>query len=688
LLIVYVDDFKLAGPKANLAKGWQLIGSKIKMEPAQPVGRFLGCEQVVGSMYMRKWSNPRYEWMNTSPCKKEPPTIFVPNEARLMNDSSQPNVPVTVMRYEMSDFLDQCVQRYVELAGDKIVGKLKHVTTPFLDESKPEFDENDIMNQIKAGRKAAVAKGKEPAEDSAYFQGGGVLANIASKVLMKILYAARMGRFDLLRAVNALGSRITSWTKLCDARLHRLVCYIKSTLHLKMHAWVGDRKEDLEVVLYCDADLAGDRTDAKSTTGVFMCIVGPTSFVPLAAVSKKQTSVSKSTPEAEIVAIDHGLSKHGLPALSLWENVFGKEITIRLMEDNAAACRVVITGRNPSMRHMSRTQRIDVAWLNERFADKSFNFIECPSEYQAGDLMTKYFNDQKVWYRNLCLVGHLEDHVFAKAFNKQHKPSAAAPAEITNRPVVSNSKDLAVTSHIPARFSKYVRDADTHIYTMIEYCAFLDSLLSDRKYHLGLCRTVCINDEIDGRSHKSADLCSNINRQDRNKVVLWGSLPCTGGCPWNHINALNPGGIEKIEGHIEVMLQLLHRFLPIARTVKRNGGVIVFEWPLHCTYWKRTDISNMISELELHPTHIHGCSLGLRSVRKGFEHLYIKKPWAIYSNSPDIHNVLRKYTCPGISNDHQHDQCRGTNAKQSERYTALFARCIHRALRRHFEYEH
>ena len=59
---------------------------------------------------------------------------------------------------------------------------------------------------------------------------------------MKILYAARMGRFDLLRTVNALGSRIASWTKLCDAKLHRLVCYIKSALNLKMHAWVTLKK--------------------------------------------------------------------------------------------------------------------------------------------------------------------------------------------------------------------------------------------------------------------------------------------------------------------------------------------------------------------------------------------------------------------------------------------------------------
>ena len=100
--------------------------------------------------------------------------------------------------------------------------------------------------------------------------------------------------------------------------------------------------------------------------------------------------------------------------------------------------------------------------------------------------MTKYFNDQKVWYRSWCLVDHLEDRVFVKAFHKQRKPSAAAPAEEVNKPHVSNSKVLAVTSHVPARFDNFVREADTHIYTLIEYCAFLDSLLSDRKYHLAL----------------------------------------------------------------------------------------------------------------------------------------------------------------------------------------------------------
>ena len=105
----------------------------------------------------------------------------------------------------------------------------------------------------------AARQPSSPVAHAALSQRGGTLANIASAVLMKILYAARMGRFDLLRLVTALGSRIATWTKLCDMRLHRLVCYIKSIVSLKMYGWVGEHKKDLELVLYCDADVAGDR---------------------------------------------------------------------------------------------------------------------------------------------------------------------------------------------------------------------------------------------------------------------------------------------------------------------------------------------------------------------------------------------------------------------------------------------
>ena len=94
----------------------------------------------------------------------------------------------------------------------------------------------------------------------------GELADDASKVLMKVLYGARMARYDLLRAVCALACRITKWDRICDKKLHRLMCYIWSTKHFRQYAWVGDTRGDIELCLFTDADFAGDPATMRSTS--------------------------------------------------------------------------------------------------------------------------------------------------------------------------------------------------------------------------------------------------------------------------------------------------------------------------------------------------------------------------------------------------------------------------------------
>ena len=81
------------------------------------------------------------------------------------------------------------------------------------------------------------AKGKKPAADTDAEQSSdpatatpseeqGKRAPIASKVLMKVLWAARLARFDLLRAVCALAQNVSKWTAECDRRLTRLMGYV------------------------------------------------------------------------------------------------------------------------------------------------------------------------------------------------------------------------------------------------------------------------------------------------------------------------------------------------------------------------------------------------------------------------------------------------------------------------------
>ena len=102
-----------------------------------------------------------------------------------------------------------------------------------------------------------------------------------------------------------------------DVQLHRLICYVKSTLSHRQYAWVGDQLQDLEFHLYTDADLASDPEDSKRASGARFAIAGRYTRVPMAHRRKAQTAVSHSSTESELVSADHGLKSIGLPALDL-----------------------------------------------------------------------------------------------------------------------------------------------------------------------------------------------------------------------------------------------------------------------------------------------------------------------------------------------------------------------------------
>ena len=94
LLIIYVDDFKLAGPESNIEKGWALLRTKLNIGPEGPLGMYLGCNQ-----------------------RREQMTLHG-------------GVLANCAIYDMESFLEQCVNRYLEVAP--VGTKMKEAKTPFL----------------------------------------------------------------------------------------------------------------------------------------------------------------------------------------------------------------------------------------------------------------------------------------------------------------------------------------------------------------------------------------------------------------------------------------------------------------------------------------------------------------------------------------------------------------------------
>ena len=89
---------------------------------------------------------------------------------------------------------------------------------------------------------------------------------------------------------------------------------------------MGNIAKQCRLGLFQDSDFVGDLEDSTSTSGGTLCSLGSHTFVPLSWMCKKQTAVSHSSAESEIISLDTGLCLDGLPALQLWDlivSVFG-----------------------------------------------------------------------------------------------------------------------------------------------------------------------------------------------------------------------------------------------------------------------------------------------------------------------------------------------------------------------------
>ena len=84
-------------------------------------------------------------------------------------------------------------------------------------------------------------------------------------MLVKDLWAARLARPDLSKAITVLASKVSAWTRKHDRMLYRLMCNMWTTREYELTGHVRDRLEDLWLELYVDTDWASDREDKYST---------------------------------------------------------------------------------------------------------------------------------------------------------------------------------------------------------------------------------------------------------------------------------------------------------------------------------------------------------------------------------------------------------------------------------------
>ena len=192
LLVIYVDDLKMAGPTAQLPKGWEMLRKELRLEEETPLGLYLGCRISKGEA--------------------------------ILHDKT----PVRTVTYDMETYLDMTVKKYCDVTGFD-PSKLRTVPSPSpAEETKNHPARAPVCNNKMhrctwCGNTMLVdADGrlippippppipKGPTEEEVTEANRGALAPKAASILMKLLYAARICRFDLLRSINIINWRARS----------------------------------------------------------------------------------------------------------------------------------------------------------------------------------------------------------------------------------------------------------------------------------------------------------------------------------------------------------------------------------------------------------------------------------------------------------------------------------------------
>ena len=281
-----------------------------------------------------------------------------------------------------------------------------------------------------------------------------------------------------------------------DKRLNRLISKIHHTCEYRQYCYGSNTAKQCRRGLFQDSDFAGDLEDSESTSAEFLCIFGSHTFVPISWMCKKQTAVSHSSTESEIISLDTGLRIDGLLALELWDlivsvlgnvsrvsdrseqpdndvhkrhksrkkidvmedidSVFsnvqsaGQEALLYVFEDNEAVIKMVINGSSPTMRHVSRTHRVALDRLFDRInLDSKIQIKYIDTKNQLADILTKGNFTRDEWNHLLSLlnISHFRSTACTAAMAKRaQQKSGEERVTAKSRPMMTARMPSVVSS--------------------------------------------------------------------------------------------------------------------------------------------------------------------------------------------------------------------------------------------------
>lgn len=208
---------------------------------------------------------------------------------------------------------------------------------------------------------------RDPADKEAY-----------RSIVMSLMYVAKRVRLDILFITTLLATRVSSPLVGDYKTARRIMAYLLTdpTAGIQFNS-----DSDPVLKTYADASF-NTHPDAKSHTGIVCTLLD----APVFFKSKKQTLISRSSTESEIIACESAVD------IAMWikrlcdEIGYSVDLPLTVFQDNQSAITLMCNGGFEKKR---APINVKFEWIKERVEGEDIKLVYLPSSDMRADILTK-----------------------------------------------------------------------------------------------------------------------------------------------------------------------------------------------------------------------------------------------------------------------------------------------------------
>ena len=422
-----------------------------------------------------------------------------------------------------------------------------------------------------------------------------------------------------------------------ETAMRASIRYIRSVADRKLKFRSYEYSGPPRITTYVDASWAAEKsTNRKSTSGAAIFV----SDCCVKAFSRLQQSVACSSAEAELYALFEG-AKETIGIQHAVAHVYGcqaEELPIPgLLTDSMAARNVTeMSGLLRRLRHID----IRICFLQDAVYKGVISISFVRGTENCADLMTKALS-------RAVTLQHMETIGVVRAF----LISFEVPYDWIGRWL-------------------WVMDKVTCTEILIvEFCTSPESEMKEVGSRTEGVEVLTVTEADDGTRSDTIESIREqmISHRKRGKlVVLWSSIPCTGGCPFQYICIKKFG--QDYMGHLRELYQIQKKLWKGFLRMSEVADFVAIEWPKRCAYWGWNQTKDFLRKRKTFSTFVDACSVKLN--QKG---QLIRKTWRIETDSTRLLESLKVCVCDGR---HDHLPSKEVNWKETQHYPRRFCELV------------